>query len=492
MKLRSYQSELITKTSNAIAEGYRRICIASPTGSGKSFIFTYIAKKWHDANKKILIVSHRKEILFQTIGYFDVEAHPLTAETKEVPKGDVIISMLETLYRRVENKDEYHGFINQFNLVILDECHWSGFAKLFPYFSKDTVVLGYSATPFRARTQPPLTNEYEILIQGVDTPDLVEMGYLASPRTLGQRVDLSRVRISGNDYRDQDTALEFARQEVYSGVIKNYEKHTPGKKALIFATTVESSQDIVARLKTRGHRAEHIDANTPKGERDFIYNSFKEGQVKIISNVGILTAGVDIPDCEVVILYFATKSITRYLQAIGRGSRVTDKKHQFWIMDFGGNVSQNGFWQAPREWTLEQERRRFRRETNLTKECPDCEELVALNTTECPNCGYVWERTRTEQMTERIEIELQEMTGSQVQLYALGRPFEELEIIRQKMGYKKQWCYWQVETLQDLKEYGKFMGYEPKWFYYAQRKFKPKNREQRELELEIFKQQSHE
>ena len=222
IKLRHYQSELITKTSNAIAEGERRIMIASPTGSGKSVVFAYIANAWHQAGRRVLIITHRKEILRQTFKYFSTEVESLTAETNRVPNGNIVLAMVETIFRRVENKEEYAGFIGQFNLVIIDEAHTGNFDKLFQFFEPNQVVLGFSATPFRNRNQTALSVHYNRLIQGIDVPDLVEMGYLAHPISYGQRVDLSGVRLSGNDYRDQDIGAEFERQQVYDGVIKNY------------------------------------------------------------------------------------------------------------------------------------------------------------------------------------------------------------------------------------------------------------------------------
>ena len=65
----------------------------------------------------------------------------------------------------------------------------------------------------------------------------------------------------------------------------------------------------------------------------------------MISNVGILNAGFDCPDIDVVILYRATMSLPLFLQMVGRGSRTTQSKSNFTILDFGNNIQRHGFWE---------------------------------------------------------------------------------------------------------------------------------------------------
>src|SRR5690606_41971324 len=58
---------------------------------------------------------------------------------------------------------------------------------------------------------------------------------------------------------------------------------------------------------------------------------FADSPNGILCNVGILTRGFDQPDIEVVILYRATKSLPLFLQMVGRGSRTTPTKKDFYI-----------------------------------------------------------------------------------------------------------------------------------------------------------------
>jgi len=174
---------------------------------------------------------------------------------------------------------------------------------------------------------------------------------------------------------------------------------------------------------------------------------------------------------------------------VGRGSRIVEGiKDSFILLDFGNNCSQHGFWEQPREWSLENDTTRFKRESNMTKECPDCARLVPIFTTECA-CGYTWHQARAEQIREQVEADLVELNGFQIQIYALGKTFEELIAIQQVKQYKEAWILHQLSSLDELKEYGKWRNFKPGWFHFAKRGFKPTTKESREAEIEAFKEQ---
>jgi len=490
INLRPYQDSIYQSVNEHLKRGIKRIMVCAPTGAGKTVLFTFIAKAKQHQRSRTLILTHRKELLFQAGGTFDrvgVMAHELTAKTQHVPAGDIVVAMVETVFRRVQSREEYEHFMAEFDYIIIDEGHIGNFDKMFQYIPKHIVVLAFSATPYRRGQANSLETFYQVLIQEVDVPDLIMQGYLSKPNSYGMQVDLSGVRMASSDYDARDMHMEFERQRVYDGVIKNYQKHTPGKKALLFAASVESSQDVCARLNAAGILSAHVDATTPDGERRHIFNLYKSGEIRVLCNVGIATMGFDDPETEVVILYRATKSLPLFLQMCGRGSRVTETKKEFTILDFGNNCSQHGFWEQPRNWTLENDTTRFRRESNMTKTCPECERMVPINKIQC-ECGYVWEGTRREQIEERIEADLQKLDGFQLQIYALGKTFEELEIIQQKKGYKPAWILFQLTSLEELKQYGMYKGYKPGWFHYQSKRFRPVTVEQREAEIEQFKE----
>jgi len=487
--LRDYQQDIVDAIDKHIRKPLSRIMCCLPTGGGKTIVFSFIAKEYQKLGKRVLVLTHRKELLMQSDGTFSkfgINAHNLTAESTEIPSSDIVVGMVETLYRRLENKDGYIDFVNSIDLVIIDEAHIGQFDKLFKYFKNIPAVLGVSATPYRRNPQTPLSSFYHVMVQGPDVKSLIQAGYLSEAIVYGQRIDLSNVGMRSGDYRAEDLEAEFTAQNLYSSLLEQHQKIVKGKKTLIFTPTVASAIEVAARFRELGIHAEYVHAETPKSERRKIFKRFKEVDDMILVNQGITTLGFDEPSIEVVVLFRATRSLQLYLQMIGRGSRVIeDFKDSFIILDFGNNTSRFGFYDDDREWSLENDTTNFKKETTMTKICPQCNAIVPLAKVTCA-CGYVWTKQRKEQLIEEIKIELIPLKGFAVEEYALGKSFEELQAIQEVKGYKKNWIFHQLQSEADLRMYGKFMGYKHGWIGHALKSFNPKTIEEKKRDYEAF------
>ena len=258
------------------------------------------------------------------------------------------VGMAQTIKRRI-TKPEYQKWLSELDLVIIDEAHTQDTELLLPYLGQHTIVIGATATPYRELNQTPLDNFYQSIVEVISIPELVSQGFLAKPHTYGVKVDLAGIKTKGGDFDANQMGDRYSKTKLCEGVYENYTRLTPNKKAIIFAANVQSSKDLVADFQKKGLPIKHLDGTTPNGERKSILRWFKETHNAIISNVGILNAGFDEPTIEVVILYRATKSLPLFLQMIGRGSRTTDTKTTFTVLDFGNNIHRHGFW-AYRDW----------------------------------------------------------------------------------------------------------------------------------------------
>ena len=65
-ELRPYQREVIEQFHGAVAAGKRRIILVAPTGSGKTVIGADIIRTITRAQKPVLVLAHRREIIAQT------------------------------------------------------------------------------------------------------------------------------------------------------------------------------------------------------------------------------------------------------------------------------------------------------------------------------------------------------------------------------------------------------------------------------------------
>jgi len=64
-------------------------------------------------------------------------------------------------------------------------------------------------------------------------------------------------------------------------------------------------------LKKNGINIEHIDAKTPQEEREDILDRFKNGDIQVVTNVGVFSEGADFPWARSVILARPSKSLCK-------------------------------------------------------------------------------------------------------------------------------------------------------------------------------------
>lgn len=463
IELRKYQENAIRELRKNIADGKRKLILCAPTGAGKTVMFTYMVSRAVERQKRCLIVTDRTELLTQAGGALEkfglkpIEIKPNKKITSL--NGILYVGMAQTLKRRIKDQ-MYIDFINGLDLVIFDEAHKQEFNDLMPYLNEKTTVIGATATPYREGNQVSLHEFYNEIIEVTTIGELIKTGFLSKPHSYGVKVDLSGVRTKAGEYDQDQVAKMYDEVKMYHGVYENYTKITPNKKAIIFASNVESSKQLVDDFKERGLPIEHIDGTTPQAERKRKLEWFKNTPNALISNVGILNAGFDEPNLEVVILYRATKSISLFLQMCGRGSRVTDTKKDFYILDFGNNISRHGFWEQEREWNLKKKKKK--EGVAPVKDCPECGCILSARLMECPECNYVFEKTEKD-IEEQIIVELQKMTYQQIQDEIKTADFKKLEQIAIAKGYKKTWIYYHLKTEEDLFRYAKYKGYHKNW-----------------------------
>jgi superfamily II DNA or RNA helicase len=454
--LYDYQNDYISNLRSNFLE-HKRLILCATTGAGKTIMFSYMTLSAIQKNKKVLIITDRKELFSQsdgTLQKFGLKPNLINPKNKSL-EGNLHVAMMQTIQRRLHLMDE---FLNSLDLIIIDEAHKTIFDPLFGLLKDKTYVIGATATPHREGKQKSLKEFYNNIIQVIDTPELIELGKLSKCTTYGVKVNLKGVKTKGGDYDEKSMADRFSEIKLFHGVIENYNRIAKGKKALVFASSLESSQELVNEMVLQGMNAKHVDCYM--SNREEVLDWFKNTDGAILSNYGILTTGFDEPTIECVILYRATKSLPLFLQMVGRGSRITKTKNEFILLDFGNNIRTHGFWEQERQWTLEKKEKK-EGEAPI-KECPECGYLVYASVMECPECHHLFEKSEKEK-EEAIIIELQKLSKYKLNMAIEGATFQQLELIAKAKGYKAGWIFHQLRTYEDLVAYGKYKGYNNGW-----------------------------
>lgn len=474
IQLRDYQKEIKFKIRELFREGKNRLVLQLPTGGGKTVIFTDIAKSVAEKNKKAIVFTDRKELLKQAGGTFEkfgLNTKYLNAEAKSVSDAGLYVAMIETMKRRID-KPGYAEFIQGFDLIIIDEAHKQNFDKIFQHLLENQYVIGATATPYRDGKMKPLKDYYDHIVIGQQIKQLIATKHLCDVIHYGVPIQgLDKVKITRGEFDEKQMGELYQDTKLFAGVIENYKKHCEGKKALLFCATVENSKSMTDQFNDAGIDAKHIDANTPKSEREKILQDFAKNKFMVLSNVGILTTGYDQPDIEVIITYRATRSLPLWLQMCGRGSRPSPGKERFTILDFGENTKRHGFWNDDRTWTLENAKPPNKKGAAPVKECKGCGALIPANTLICHYCGY--ETPKKIKKKNYVEVMLEQMTPSEIQRNNWN--VYEMEQVRLAKGYKLGWICHRLKTLQQFQDYERLRGFKKGWSNINYRKYAIRN-----------------
>ena len=181
---------------------------------------------------------------------------------------------------------------------------------------------------------------------------------------------------------------------------------------------------------------------------------FKNGKIKILCNVDLISEGFNVPDCSCVIMLRPTASLVLDIQQSMRCMRyVPDKKAI--IIDHVGNCYRHGLPLSPHNWTLKDRKRKKRRKANAMgqpiKTCPTCYAVIPAQCKTCPVCGAEIPIENSEMKEERdakiVKIDqFKFITDYENVKYAQMKPseaktVEDLFAIEKARHYKHGWAY---------------------------------------------------
>lgn len=392
-QLRDYQEKAAKDVARKLAAGVSPVIFQLATGGGKTVTFATITKRYLEkSRKRVLILVHREELMLQTrrtlFDWYGINAPAITAQAKHLPPAEVYVGMCETVHRRVNRP----GFLPEFGLIIIDECHLGNYPKIMEHYA-GKLIIGFTATPVSAKVKEPLKNHFKDIVCGVDIPKLIEDGNLCQNityRILG--INRSQLAVSMGDFNDKEMSEELSKVKHVQNTIAGYEKYAMGKKTIIFNVNVLHSKIVCDAFIEAGYNARHLDATSEGPERKAALKWLKETPDAILCNVGILTTGFDEPSVECIVVNKATMSRSLWLQMTGRGSRPFAGKEYFTIIDMGDNIMAHGDWCEPVDWASEFHNPKKPSKDGIApvKSCPKCEAMLSASANFCKFCGYVF------------------------------------------------------------------------------------------------------
>jgi DNA repair protein RadD len=351
MPFRDYQQRCIDIAHNYIeSTSTKKPVIVSPTGSGKSWIIAGIAEKFNDP---IVVLQPSKELLKQNYEKYTLlgkKADICSASLDSRTIGHVTFATIGSILSSIQILKD-----NKLGLIIIDECHLGSakgsqlerFTSSFPKCK----IIGLTATPVLlaqglqgaelrmiTRAKKSFWNE---MLHVVQIREIVEKGYWSKLKyeVIDSEETVLRRNSAGSEYTDDSLEEYYDMNEIEIKVIKKVQEIKDSvNKILVFVNSI----DAAIKLSKKIPESSVIHSKMNAKERDEIVNSFKNGNIKIVINVLILSVGFDEPSLDVVIDTVPTMSVARYYQKIGRVTRPHHSKKISTIIDYSNNYLRFG------------------------------------------------------------------------------------------------------------------------------------------------------
>jgi superfamily II DNA or RNA helicase len=397
-QVRYYQTEAQDAVFAAMKRGVTDQMLVMATGTGKTYTASQITKKF----KRCLWLTHSEELITQSatallfseytedktklwdvmkqykgfIEFLDAidsmcdspllayDSILSTIDYRQVKKlvgvikqermdtePKIIVASIQTLWRRLSKIDA-----KLFDIIVVDECHmaaaatWEKAIKHFTY----KLLLGLTATPHRADGMP-LGNIFDEIVYEYPILKAIEDGFLCELDAIGVKTDvnLDKVRTVAGEFNKED--LKIVNNPIRNQlIVDKYIEYAEGRQAIVFCVDVQHAIDVFDKFQEKGISSSFVvgDKIICPDRKDRIHK-FKSGDIAVMTNCMVLTTGFDHPEVACIIMACPTKSLTKFIQCIGRGTRLKKDFKDCKILDMVDVTSKH---RLVNTWSLDEDK----------------------------------------------------------------------------------------------------------------------------------------
>ena len=414
-----FQEVAIREVIKRLVRGQKRVLLTMATGTGKTFVAFQIVWKlvragWlqrrhPDRPGRVLFLADRVVLRDQAYNTFAPFADG-TSEPRFKIEGypanltrDLYFGIYQTLWSPDEaGKRLFEKFPRDFfDLVIIDECHRSGFGtwrEILDHFGT-AMQLGMTATPkqdenvdtyaYFCAEEPGVAIDANDPGRGTWRPPAyqyslgqgIEDGFLATYKVHRVRTTVDATGLHLNEAVEQGAAVfipeeveprevyttpQFEREITLPDRTREMVRHLAGllrrfgamEKTMVFCVDMEHAR-LVARLLQDefgpvtgldNYAVPIISEEGEEGRRclEAFADSDKRAPV-VATTAELLSTGVDVPSCRNIVFMKTLSSPILFKQIIGRGSRLDSATDKYWfrIIDYTGATRLFDEWDRP-------------------------------------------------------------------------------------------------------------------------------------------------
>lgn len=334
IKFRDDQKKLLKRSLKA-----QRGVVLSATGTGKTILTMGVLSAYPEA--RVVFLCHTADIVRQSakeflkFGIKDVGQYG--AGIKEAIGDErIICCTIQTFVKYMEDRK----FMATFDAVLIDETHHvtkpnSQYGKVL-----QTLICplryGFTATL-------PTKKEGELYLEALIGPVLGSFDIVAAQ----EAGVLSKTKISLRGVKWDPQIGQFTKYaELYNAgitnnrgrnedIVKVARKRVKKKKnVLIMVKEIAHGENIEALAQLIGLDVFFVKGHTQAKVRDAVKEKLNSGKLRCVICTSVWREGINIPELDVVMLACGGKDAIPVLQAIGRGTRKTDRKSTMEFIDW--------------------------------------------------------------------------------------------------------------------------------------------------------------
>lgn len=413
---RYFQEVAIRRVIERMMAAQKRILLTMATGTGKTFTAFQIVWKLRKSGwlkKPVLFITDRVALCNQAYNAFTAFVTG-QADPRGLIRGGRFNSNRElyfALYQSLDAEDNGEALFKRipadfFGLIIIDECHRSGFGKwnaILQHFG-EAIHLGMTATPRQSESidtysyfcseEPEIPIDLEDPLKGNWQPPAysyslgqgIEDGFLATYKIHKVRTSVDKNGLQIEDAQVQGAEIyvpensklrdvyltpQFEREITVPDRTAAMVKHLAGllkrfgamNKTMVFCVDMSHARLVARLLQNEFSGLGYSDYAVPiiaeEGEASFWLDQFQDSDRKtpvVATTAELLSTGVDVPSCRNIVFMKPISSPILFKQIIGRGSRVDSitGKEWFRIIDYVGACRLFDEWDFPaQEVTIE-------------------------------------------------------------------------------------------------------------------------------------------
>ena len=340
-RLRPYQRETHSAIRAAYKRGKRAVIVVLPTGTGKTMTLVLFAKE----GCRCLFIAPQTELVKQWTSAIrkhrsiaaEIEQAEQIADMEGfnfVATNQTLLSKLSDGSRRYEKFVHPRGHEHHIPVVVVDECdtHFSESIRdmLRAFTANGSIVVGLTATPYRGKKSDSLFGFYEEAAYSMEIREAFNEGWLVVPKLWSHEVTSVNLdaKKMGSKYAADFDPIELEQEMMREAPLQDCcnliaKYHDPDKHlAIVRCAGKRQAQAMAEMLNDRfGIKCGCVWGTQNKEERDATMKAFRNREITVLTNVRVVSRGVDIPFANQAFNAAPSKSKAAVMQFFGRFTR---------------------------------------------------------------------------------------------------------------------------------------------------------------------------